>query len=381
VTLITLTSVVGWAKPYVPDDDAVVLERLPEQANPSLKDLKRMRAALAANPRDLDAAIAVARRAIEAARANGDPRFLGQAQAALTPWWDSKEPPPRVRVLRAAIRQSLHDFDGALEDLDALLKADPRAAQARLIRATVLTVLGRYAAAQDDCRALAKLASPLVVYGCLASPASLSGEAQPAYEALLRALAQPGEDLAVREWTLTLAAEIAERRGRAEDAEAHFRAALAFDPADAYLKGVYADFLLAANRPRDALALIGNDLRNDALLLRVVLAEQRLPDRREGFLAHRAEMVARFEAARLRGDNVHRREEARFRLAVEGDVGGSLALARDNWIVQREPADLRILVAAARAANDATTLRLASDWVVTTRLEDKALAAALGRAQ
>jgi len=50
-----------------------------------------------------------------------------------------------------------------------------------------------------------------------------------------------------------------------------------------------------------------------------------------------------------RGDVVHRREEARYRLALAGDPGGALALARDNWAVQREPADLRVLADAARA--------------------------------
>jgi hypothetical protein len=88
-------------------------------------------------------------------------------------------------------------------------------------------------------------------------------------------------------------------------------------------------------------------------------------------------MAARFDAARRRGDSLHRREEARFRLAVEDDSRGALTLARDNWNVQREPADLRILVDAARAATDAPTLRLATDWIAKTRLEDKAVVAAV----
>src|SRR5436305_4234943 len=79
------------AKPFVPDSDAVVLERLPEKGDPALAQLKRMRAALAANPRDLDIAVAVVRRALEAARTLGDPRFVGQAQAALTPWWKAND--------------------------------------------------------------------------------------------------------------------------------------------------------------------------------------------------------------------------------------------------------------------------------------------------
>ena len=365
------------ATPYVPADDAVVLERLPERNDPGLRELKRMRAMLAATPRNLDVAVSVARRAIATSRATGDPRFLGQAQAALSPWWLLPEAPPVVVLLRATIRQSRHDFDGALADLDRLLIANQRGAQARLTRATVLTVVGRFAEAQFDCEQLASVAPPLVVAGCLAPPTSLSGEAERAYTGLVQALERPGTDPGTIEWALTLAAEIAQRRGDAVAAERHFAAALALDPSDAYLKGAYADFLLDSHRPRDVLTLVAGDIKNDALLLRLVLAEQRLPDQRDTFVAHRAEMAARFDAARRRGDNLHRREEARFRLAVEGDTHGALMLARDNWKVQREPADLRILVDAARAANDAPTLRLATDWIAKTRLEDKAVVGAV----
>src|SRR6266536_1736486 len=69
------------AKPFVPDDDAVVLERLPEKSDPSLAVLKRQRAALARNPADATLAATVARRAIEAGRATGDPRAAGDGEA------------------------------------------------------------------------------------------------------------------------------------------------------------------------------------------------------------------------------------------------------------------------------------------------------------
>ncbi|HEY5862291.1 MAG TPA: hypothetical protein VIX61_04330, partial [Casimicrobiaceae bacterium] len=164
-------------------------------------------------------------------------------------------------------------------------------------------------------------------------------------------------------------------------AERHFRAALVLDPGDGYLKGAYADFLLDTGRPREVLPLLADDAKNDGLLLRMLLAEQQLADQRDAFLVHRAEMAARFAAARRRGDSLHRREEARFLLAVEGDAAGALALARDNWNVQREPADLRILVDSAKAAGDVAALQMAAEWVAKTRLEDKAVTAALAGAR
>ena len=356
--------------PHVPEDDAVVLERLPEKGDPALAQLKRMRAELTRNPRNLERALAVARNALDAARTLGDPRFLGQAQAALAPWWLPEDVPAPALLLRATLKQSQHDFGGSINDLDRLLAAQPSFAQAWLTRATVLGVVGRYADARRDCAALAGRSAAIVVAACDATPASLSGNSLDAYETLLRALEHPGGDADVREWALTLLAEIAARRSDATAADRHFRAALALDPRDAYLKGAYADFLLDQNRARDVVPLLRSDERNDGLLLRLALAEQRLPDESVSFARHKEDLAARFDAARRRGDSVHRREEARFRLAIEHDDRGALALARANWSVQREPADLRILLEAAQSAGDAETVKVATDWIAANRMED-----------
>jgi len=361
------------AAAFVPASDAVVLESLPEKGDPALAALRRMRKDLAENPRDPARAIDVVRRALQAARTLGDPRFFGQAQAALAPWWTADDVPAPVLLLRATIRQSQHDFEGALADLDRLLAAQPSYSQARLTRSVVLTVVGRYADARGDCAALTGLASPLVIAACDAGPASLSGAAGAAYDALLAAPLRASDDAAVREWALTIAAEIAARRGDRARAEAHFMAALALDPRDAYLKGAYADFLLERGRAHEVVALLREDTRNDGLLQRLAFAEARLPGARASYEAHLADLAARFDAARQRGDRMHRREEARFRLDLLNDATAALALARANWSVQREAADLRILVDAARAANDADAANVAAAWIARNRIEDAAL--------
>jgi len=367
------------AKPFVPDRDDLVLERLPEKGDPALAELKRMRAVLLTRPRDLKIAIPVARRAIDAALRLGDPRFLGEAQAALGPWWNDDDVPPAAMLLRASVKQSQHDFTGSIVELDRVVARHPELAQARLARATVLTVLGRYGEALRDCEALVRHASSIVVVACQAAPASLSGNAKTAYDDLVRTLAHPGGDAGVREWALTIAGEIAARLGDFAAAERHFVDALALDPTDAYLKGAYSDFLLDRGRPREVLPLVAHDTRNDVLLLRLALAEQGLPDRQAAFAGHRAEIAARFDAARRRGDSVHRREEARFRLFIEHDAAGALALARENWAAQREPADLRVLLEAAHAAGNRDALRVAMRWADEHGLERFVAAAGLDR--
>ncbi len=367
----------AFAKPYLPTDDGAVLERLPEKTDPSLRDVKRLRAALDRNPGDLTLAVRLARCAIEAGRETGDPRFFGQAQAALASWWKQPDPPAQALLLRATLKQSTHDFPGALADLDRLIAANPRDGQALLTRATVLTVQGRYAEARADCARIARLTVPLVTIACDAAPASVSGDAASAYRALTGALAARAADAGLAEWAQTLAGEIAQRRGDATAAEAHFRAALALDPRDPYLLGAYADFLLDRDRPAEVVPLLKDYTRNDNLLLRLALAEARLPELGSSFAAHRTDLEDRFDAARRRGDTLHRREEARFALEIAKNSARALALARENWNVQRESADLRILLSAAKAAGDTAALREAGDWVRAHRLEDAAVAALL----
>jgi 1,2-phenylacetyl-CoA epoxidase PaaB subunit len=87
----------------------------------------------------------------------------------------------------------------------------------------------------------------------------------------------------------------------------------------------------------------------------------------------------RFAAAALRGDTVHLREQARFALHLQDDARMALDLARRNWSVQKEAADVRILLEAAIAAHDHAATSAAVDWIRKTRLEDPALAAIVQR--
>ena len=363
------------AAPYIPSSGAQVLERLPGRLDPVQRELGRLRTELAANPSDLARATALAQRYIEQARRDGDPRYLGYAQAALKPWWTlpRRQAPADVLVLRATLAQSTHAFAEALADLDEAVRRDPDHAQAWLTRATILQVTGEYAAARASCARLFGRGPDLVVQTCLASVGSLNGQAQASYERLERTLsARPDTPAPLHAWTATLLAEMAERLGLYAAAEEHFRAALAADPQDAYLLAAYADFLLDRGRAREVVAMLASRTQADALLLRHALALSALgsPEAARQVAA----LGARFEAARRRGDTVHRREEARYALSLTRDVREAVRLAKLNWTVQKEPADLRILAGAASASGDGEAARLVRDWLRHSRLEDRSLA-------
>lgn len=370
--LTCLMSAIVHAAPYVPTDGAQVVERLPVQSTTEQREMQRLRAALAAAPGNAQLATALARRYIDTGRRTGDPRYLGYAQAALSPWWDQRQTPHAVKILRATILQSQHRFDQALADLDAVLGADPGNAQAWLTRATILQVQGHYEQAKESCIQLQGRAPELVAVTCIASVDSLNGQEARSYAVLDDALKKNADSGAsIKVWAITVLAEMAERQENHAKAEYHYRQALALDPSDIYLLGAFADFLLDRNRPAEVVVLLQKNTRADGLLLRYALALKRQgsPDADQQIDA----LHSRFAAAALRGDTAHRREQARFELHLHGDPTTALALARENWHVQKEPADTRILLEAAVAKNAKDDARPVLAWLKHTGTQARTL--------
>lgn len=359
--------------PFIPASDAVVLEHLPFKASDrTTRELRRLREELSVNPRNLDKAVALAQRYYQLALADGDPRFIGYAQAALAPWWEMAEPPVAVLVQRAALRQYSHDFDRALLDLKLATRLEPRNGSAWSLLAAIHMVQAEYAAAAQDCENLRGLASNLIVVACLATVDSLSGRAVQAYSSLQNTYtSSPSAPAYEKLWVLTRLAEISDRLGRSAEADAYFKAALKLDITDAYLLAVYAEFLLDEHRHSEVIVLLKGKERSDVLLMRLALAEKALKSPRAA--EHEAVIRARFDAARLRGDKLHIQDEARFYLHFLNNPKEALRLAQENWLDQHEPSDARILLEAALAAKDVATAQPALAWLTQSRIEDRHL--------
>jgi tetratricopeptide (TPR) repeat protein len=340
------------AAPFTPESDSQVLERLPfAPSDPVLRRLRGLNSQLTQNPDNLPLAVLVAQGFLELGRVTGDPHYGGYAQAALTPWWDVAGAPQEVLVLRATLHQRMHEFDVAVADLAAVLNTNPHNVQARLMRATVLEVQGLYDKASEECRKLEDFEQQLVWTACLASVNGVTGRLRESYEQLRSALdAHPSAQPRVQSWVLTSLAEMAARAGMVAEAETQFRRALALPSADYYLLGAYADYLLDNGRPEEVLVLLSDKTASDPLLLRYALALQ--AQHSDELPAYVEQLRDRFAASRLRGDRVHLREEARFTLQLLNAPTAALKLAEENWQVQKEPADVRILLEAALAARD-----------------------------
>lgn len=304
----------------------------------------------------------------ESRKRGGDPRLLGQAQAVLAPWWNEPAPAARVRLMRATIKQSLHDFDGALTDLDVLAE-NPLDVQAQLTRATVLTVLARYDDAEPQCLALRGRADDAVAAACLAPLLALRGRAPEAVKLLGVSLLKVPKKAPLRGWLLSILGEVLTWSGKLEEAVLMLRDALAEDETDTYSRLLLASTLTELARPAEAVALFASRQElNDAELLEAVLSARAAHTKdvaeREAVLAENV------EASRRRGDVVHRREESRYALRIEGDVPRALALAVANLAVQKEPADVRVLLEAALAAKDRAAAAPALEWMKKTGFAD-----------
>ncbi len=358
------------AAPYVPADDDAVLEVVPAAAE--LRQLRPLREQLARHPADERTALALAQAYLDLGRIESDPRFVSYAQAALAPWLDSQRPDASALVTGASALQYLHRFDQALALLDRALHQQPQNGQAWLTRAAILQVQGRFPEAQASCRTLAQFTDALVTVACLTGVKSLTGELPASYRTL-QGLYQddPRIPSSVRVWIFDELADMAERTGSDAAAEAYLAAAQRVAPRDPYTKSAYADLLLREQRNAEVVRLLEADQSQDNLLLRLAIAGARLHSTQAEYWA--TTYQARYEAARRDGDWTHLREQARFLLEVRHDAAGALALAERNWQQQREPADVRLLVAATGSAHDAVAAAQMLEWLRQTRYEDQTL--------
>lgn len=357
------------ARPYTPTDDAAVIERLPFRAGDAdARELAALRAAVARAPRDQAAAVALAQKYFDLATAQGDPRYVGYADALVTRFSVDLSAP--LLLVRGTLRQYRHDFQGALDDYAAALRLDPDLAGAHAWRGAIYLVQADYARAGTECEALQGLGRAVLHGGCAGLTLAYTGRLDKAYTTLQQALAtatDPGHRL----WLHTRLGEVAAWQGRTETAERHYRQALAIGMDDGYLLAAWCDFLLDQGRPSEVVEQLTAWVSSDGLLLRLSEAETLLD--LAAAAAHRQALDDRFAAARLRGDTTHLAEEARFRLRLKGNPSSAVALAAENYRVQKEPRDARILLEAAIAAKDPGAARAALDWLQSSGFEDARL--------
>ena len=356
------------AAPYVPASDETVLAHVPVTSQS--QRLRTLRHTLERNPADLDAALELSRAWLDAGRREGDPRYFSYVEATLAPWTERRDAPVDTLILMATSLQSLHRFTEAQSLLERALQIDPRNAQAWLTQATLLQVRGEFVAAGSACKQLIGIADQTIVLACIASAQSMQGKLDSSYRALQRVVQDDARmDGSIRSWLIGQLGEMAVRLGDSDTAERHFAAALLANPDDTYIKGELADLYLRQSRPQAVVTLLKGTEAQDALLLRLAIAEKRLGGTRWVSLYD-----ARYRDALRDGDATHLREHARYLLEVRGDAMAALHAAERNWQLQREPADIRIYWHAATVARS-SSLDAISQWILDNGYQDATLRA------
>ena len=277
-------------------------------------------------------------------------------------------------LLRARIAQMNHHFDDALKDLNALLIQEPQHSEALLLKTAIYLVRGESGLAEKSCQQLRQLSTLALGLICQAQIQAFGKDATQAYQQMLKlnALATSLDD-AQQEWFYLAFGDLAMRLGNYQQAEHLYQQIPQKQPA---VLAAIADLWLLQKRDAEVKNLLIGHEQQDALLLRLAIAEKNLAGKQDSF--YQKTLTERFSALRQRGDESHLREEAIFALKVKSQAATSLMLARKNWQQQREPADAAIYWQAAYAQQSANDLKLLKQWYQSTGLKDKTVMMAQG---
>lgn len=215
-------------------------------------ELERMKQAAAANS---DALLPYIEALVETGAASGNERYYFDAEQAM------QGAPAALQstfaVPRAKILQHRHDFRAAERELEPVLRLNPRDTGARLLRAQVRIHLRDAQGAMQDCVALAPLVDILTSSICIAQARALRGELEQSYALVTAALHSQQGTPDVRSWGAGVAAELAARRGNAQQAEYWYRTAFELNPKTHFPRVAYAGWLRSQGNLTAALAIEG----------------------------------------------------------------------------------------------------------------------------
>lgn len=346
----------GW----VPNTPGTVVLQL--SAGDPVIELAGLRERLDRYPHDADAAARYGSQAMQHFARTGDARFVGYAEGAIGFWRDDPDPPQSIWLLRGRILQTQHRFLAAAEDLERMLERYPHSPEAMLLAADAWRRAGALRKAKMQCEQLAGAGHGGLASFCIADILMSLGDAEGALQAAAAGARSAGNGTeAVAQWALAVMGDAAAAAGRLPLAESYYREALTLPDAGIALHVAYADLLLRDDRPQEAVELLGALPDADAVVLRRAIAASRLKSPQLGSL--RAALERRFQEAQLLGaGSLHLRERAMFALQVEGDAAAAVALALDNWALQKGPEDAALLVEAAEAAEMPGAARRVSAW-------------------
>lgn len=250
--------------------------------------------------------------------------------------------------LAAALKLgSDHEFDGAIRKLEQVLREHPDHGPAWLSFASVLLVVGDKERAHTACQRASALVDVIAALACYGRIAIARQQPEPVYSRLSETLnlkAYLNRSDHYTAWAHAVAAELAVLANRPDDADRHFRKAIALGQPD-QVHVAFADHLIATGRSADALPMVSVDTKNLALFLRRLTALACL-GKQADISVELDVLEQRFLAAMDRGEFEHSREYAYFFLHLRKRPDLALIAAERNLTAQKEPEDHQLLAQA-----------------------------------
>lgn len=312
---------------------------------------------------------------LQLARTTRDPRYFGRAEALVEPWIARQDATPRLLVAAADLAQQRHEFVNARQLLNRAIDADPQNGGARIQRANVALLLGEFDAARRDCLAVLQSGATFPGTVCLASTMTGPGSLQRARRLLAPFDGAEPEAPDIARWLLLTESDLALRDGDEPAAQHYLARAHALDPDHEETRARLAELLIEHGDAKDALTLARGSTVSAALLVRRIRAASGI-DAVEAASARR-ELDTLLAVGRRRGTTPHLREEGELALYVDRDAARALTMARQNFALQKDTPDVRLLLGAAVAAGDKPTLAELRRWLASTGFEDQVVAARL----
>lgn len=260
-------------------------------------------------------------------RNRSDSRLAGTAVGVLRPFLTNRA--AETLYLAATARQYQHDFTGAPGLLDQALMVSPGEINARLCRATILTVRGDYGAAPADCRQTTAQRRPDIGFPCHATTEVLTAKSPGYATPLQQKLAQ----------TDLLGPQL-----------------------HGWATGLMADIWLADDKAPAAMDLLVPAPDTDAVLIRRVLAA-RVPGETKQGARPAAVLEKRFKVNFNLGLTAHARQEALYFLTIANNPRPALARAEVNRALQHQIEDVVLILQADEAARQPKAAHPAQDWM------------------
>jgi len=359
ISVVLTMALAGLAKaePFRPANPQQVLLRVAPEALSDLLNCHRPRKASS-----IEQALDTATDCIAQGRRADQPGGFGRAEAMLKAWRLQGAHSARWHVLSADIHQYRHEYPAALTLLDRAVTLDARDVRAYLMRAAINQTRGELAASRKDCSALLALGETALGTACLAQVIGMTGQLERARDLLRQLLDGPsGESAAapIRIWMLEGLADMDDRSGDLAAAEKHLLQSLSLDGNRPLARLSLADLLLVSGRGQEALEVLRPLAPTQAVLIRRAEAAPSL---------HSRELFKRaLDEAQLRGEKPDLRDVARLH-TLAGERCAAARAARDNWQMQRETTDVRLL--ASTGCYDAGALAALQQWIDTTGYQD-----------